>query len=370
MDFSYTAEQEMLRESIERLLSTKYDFHARQKVAGSDLGESSAILAEFRDLGLVQLPFATVAGGLGGSIVDMVAVAEIFGKYLVQEPLLVSTMLAGRLLAACLEHPEADAWTGRIAAGAARAAFAHEEGHGTADPALIALNAISEGSGYVVNGEKRLVIGAERADLLVVTGRLSNAPGDRTGIGLFIVDSRSPGIALTPVRMFDGRRAAHVRFDRCAATLIGTESFSIVDRLINEALVVLAAEVVGAIGALVEQTAQYASMRKQFGVPIATFQAVAHRLADMKISHVKARATMLHTAAIAEAGALTRRDASILKAQISALGRSVGEAAVQLHGGIGMTDELAIGHYLKRILAFDAMFGDADFHWRRIGAEV
>lgn len=370
MDFSYTAEQDMLRESVERLLSAQHDFHTRQTIVQSDAGESPAIWNELRDLGLVQLPFDAAQGGLDGSIVDMVAVAETFGKFLVAEPLLISTMLAGRMLAACADHPEAAAWTARIAAGTARAAFAHEEGHGTADPAQIALKAERDGADYVLTGEKRLVIGAEGADRLVVTGRLSGAPGDQAGIGLFLVDPHSPSVTLTPVRMFDGRRAAHVRFDRCAATSIGAESFATIDRLINEALVILAAEVVGAIGALVQQTADYASTRKQFGTPIASFQAVAHRLADMKIAHVKARATLLHTAAIAEAGALTRRDVSILKAQAATLGRSVGEAAVQLHGGIGMTDELAIGHYLKHILAFGAMFGDADFHWRRIGAEA
>jgi len=369
MDFSYTAEQDMLRESVERLLSAQYDFHKRQTIVQSDSGVSDAIWTELRDLGLVQLPFDAAQGGLDGSIVDMVAVAETFGKFLVAEPLLISTMLAGRMLAACADHPEAAAWTARIAAGTARAAFAHEEGHGTADPALVGMKAEREGSDYIMTGEKRLVIGAAGADRLVVTGRLSGVPGDQAGIGLFLVDPLSPAVTLTPVRMFDGRRAAHIRFDRCAATLIEAESFATIDRLVNEALVVLAAEVVGAIEALVQQTADYASTRKQFGAPIASFQAVAHRLADMKIAHVKARATLIHTAAIAEAGVLARRDVSILKAQTATLGRCVGEAAVQLHGGIGMTDELAIGHYLKHILAFGAMFGDADFHSRRIGAE-
>jgi alkylation response protein AidB-like acyl-CoA dehydrogenase len=370
MDFSYSAEQDMLRESVERLLSAQYDFHTRQMIVRSDGGKTSAIWAELRDLGLVQLPFDAAHGGLDGSIVDMVAVAEIFGKFLVVEPLLTSVMLAGRMLAACADHPEAAAWTSRIASGSARAAFAHDEGHGTPDPSHVGLKVKREGADYILTGEKRLVIGAEGADRLVVTGRLSGAPGDGAGIGMFLVDPLSPSVEITPVRMFDGRRAAHVRLDRCSAILIEAESFATVDRLINDTLVVLSAEVVGAIGALVEQTAEYASTRKQFGAPIASFQAVAHRLADMKIAHVKARATMLHTAARAEAGLITQRDVSIMKAQTATLGRSVGEAAVQLHGGIGMTDELAIGHYLKHILAFDAMFGDADFHWRRIGAEA
>jgi alkylation response protein AidB-like acyl-CoA dehydrogenase len=205
-----------------------------------------------------------------------------------------------------------------------------------------------------------------------VTARLDGEPGRPEGLALLVVEPGTAGVRITPFRTVDGRRAAHIGFagvEVPADACISADAHAAITTTIGDALVALAAEAVGAMGALLRRTAEYATTRRQFGVPIASFQVVAHRLADMKIAHTRARATLLHTAALVEAGRAAPRDLSVLKAQVGRLGRSVGEAAVQTHGGVGTTDELAVGHYLKRLLAIDAMFGDSDYHLRVIGAD-
>lgn len=215
-----------------------------------------------------------------------------------------------------------------------------------------------------------MIAGAE-ASILVVAVRTAGAAGDEAGLALVAVDPKAAGVSIRQFRTQDGRSAAHVRFDNvtvAAADVLARDAFTLVDQLIRDTLLVLAAETVGAMGALVKITGAYAVTRKQFGVAIGTFQAVAHRLADMKIAHAKAYATLIYTTALVEAGLAGSRDISVLKGQVSKLGRAIAEAAVQTHGGVGTTDELSVGHYMKRILAFEAMFGAPDYHFRKVGA--
>ncbi|GAB2827925.1 acyl-CoA dehydrogenase family protein [Actinocorallia aurea] len=371
MDFTFTDEQTMLRESVGRYLAKNYAFEARQALVASERPHSDEAWQAFADFGLLALPFPEAVDGLGGSIVDVVSVGELFGEYLVVEPYVSSVLLAGRALAEAGDHPQAKQWLGRIMAGEALAAFAHEEGAGTADPSLVALRATASDGGYRLDGEKRLVLGGANADVLVVTARVAGGPGGSEGLALLVVEPGAPGIRITPFKTIDGRSAAHLAFDGVevpADGCLSTDAHGVIDRTLADAVIALSAEAVGAMTVLLRQTADYAVTRRQFGVPIGTFQTVAHRLADMKIAHTKARATLLYTAALAESGRVTRREVSILKAQVARLGRTLGEAAIQTHGGIGMTDELAIGHYVKRILAVDALFGNADYHYRVVGA--
>ncbi len=374
MDFTFTDEQTMLRESVGRYLAKNYAFEARQAIVRSDRPFSAEVWRAFADFGLLALPFPEDLDGLdglGGSVVDLVSVGELFGEHLVVEPYLSSILLAGRALAEFGGHPKAGHWLGRLMAGEALAAFAHEEGTGTADPALVAARCTPTDGGYRLDGEKRLVLGGANADVLVVTARVGGEPGGRGGLALLVVEPGAPGVRITPFTTLDGRSAAHIVFDAVEITSDGcltTDAHQAITRTLDDAVIVLSAEAVGAMGALLRQTSEYAAARRQFGVPIATFQTVAHRLADMKIAFTKARATLLYTAALAEAGRAGRREVSVLKAQVGRLGRTLAEAAVQTHGGIGMTDELAIGHYMKRLLAIDAMFGDSGYHYRVGGA--
>ncbi|MEU9020127.1 acyl-CoA dehydrogenase family protein [Actinomadura sp. NPDC048394] len=371
MDFGFTDEQAMLRESVARYLAKNHGFEARQATVRSGRPFSADAWRAFAGLGLLTLPFPEALGGLGGSVVDLVAVGEPFGEHLVVEPYVPSVLLAGRALAEAGEHPTARRWLDRIMAGDALAAFAHEEDGGTAEPSRVAARCAESGGGYRLDGEKRLVLGGADADVLVVTARVAGEPGQRAGLALLAVEPGTPGVRLAPFTTVDGRSAAHIAFDSveiAAENVLTTDAHRAIATTVDGAVIALAAEAVGAMDALLRQTAGYAATREQFGVPIARFQAVGHRLADMKIACTKARATLLYTAALAEAGRAAPRDLAILKAQVGRLGRGVGEAAVQTHGGIGMTDELPIGHYLKRLLAIDAMFGQSDHHYRVVGA--
>lgn len=373
MDFTFTDDQATLRDSVERHLARNYSFDVRQAHVRSSDPLSVGVWKGFSDLGLLELPFPESVGGLGGSIVDLVAISEPFGENLLVEPYLPSILLAGRALAAAPEQPVAGQWLGRLMSGEALGALAHEEGRGTAELSQVGTRCRPAGEGYRLDGHKRLVLSGADADVLVVTARETGEPGDPAGLVLLAVEAGTEGVQVTPFRTVDGRRAAHIDFNSVKVPVdhvVSRDPHAALSVTLRDAVIVLAAEAVGAMSVLLRSTSEYATTRHQFGAPLASFQAVAHRLADMKIAHTKARATLMYTAALAEADIAAPRDISLLKAQVGRLGRAMGEAAVQLHGGVGTTDELAIGHYLKRLLTIDALFGDSDFHLRSVGAGV
>lgn len=357
MDYTFTSEQQMLTDSLGRLLGQHYSFDQRRKIVASPEGRSTPVWADLRDMGLLALPLPESLGGLGGSIVDVVAIEELMGRHIVVDPWLTSAALCAAVVAAtdpARAEPLLD--------GSALAAFAHEEGAGTADPANITARADAAGR---ITGNKALVIGGDAAAVFVVS-----AKGADGVAALYLVDGAAAGLSRQSFTTIDGRRAAHLQLDNVAATPVAGDASAALQGLLATALVGFSAEAVGAMGALLEITATYASTRKQFGTPIAGFQVIAHRLADMKLAYVKARSLLLHTAALAEAGVASARELSVLKAQVGRLGRQLGESAVQIHGGVGMTDELSVGHYLKRILFVDAVFGSADYHLQKIGARA
>lgn len=361
MDFNFTDEQQMLRDSVSKFLQNSYDFDARQKLVRSDAPWSPEIWQQFSELGLLALPFREDQGGLGGSITDCIAVAELFGQHLVIEPYTSVVMLAGAALAAS-DDAVAQEWLEKLMAGEVVIAFAYEEGHGTPSPDLVQMVAQPSSEGAILSGEKRLVVAGSDAQALVVVART----GEGGRPTLFLVESGARGLDVRAYPTIDGRSAANIKFDGVPAIELGGAEHAL-DRILAYAIIVQCAEAVGAMGALFAITAEYAMTRKQFGAPIGTFQTVAHRLADMKIAHSKARATLLYTAALAESGAVCARDIAILKAQTGKLGRAIGEAAIQTHGGVGTTDELNVSHYHKRLLACDAMLGDHGYHFRKVG---
>ncbi|WP_349827169.1 acyl-CoA dehydrogenase family protein [Brevibacterium litoralis] len=366
MDFTFSSEQDELRATVDKALGRHYDLDTRREISASEAGWSSAVWDRLVDLGLTAIPFPESAGGLDGSVVDLVAVAERLGAHLVVEPWTASVVLAGGLLTAAAQEPSRTspdvplaAWTEGVAAGSLRATLGHEEGRGTPDPELVTTVAERADGGHTLSGSKRLVLHGDQADLVLVTARLDES------LALFAVEGPIAGArGYTTV---DGRRAADLHLDATPALLVSAEADRFLAPTLDRALVVLAAEAVGAMGESLARTAEYVSTREQFGKPIGTFQAIAHRLADMKIAYTRARATLLYTTALAEAGRLTGRDVSVLKAQVGRLGKQVGESAIQAHGGVGMTDELSIGHLHKRILTIDAMFGGHDHHTRLLG---
>ena len=365
MDFSYSDEQQMLRDGLGKYLEKSYDFDARQAVVRSEQPWSREAWAQYAEFGLLALPFAEEAGGLGGSVSDCVAVAELLGKHLTVEPYSLAVILAGAALAHGSSE-RASSLLEQLMAGEALVAFAYEEGRGTASPDQIGMVAEPSGDGVTLSGEKRLVIAGGEADAIVVAAR----HGAGGPLGLYLVDREASGMDMRAYKTVDGKSAANIRFDGVsvgAGGVLAADASALVAELIARAIIVQCAEAVGAMGALVEMTGEYAMTRKQFGKPIGMFQAVAHRLADMKIAYTKARATLIYTTALSQSGAAGERDISILKGQIGKLGRAIGEAAIQTHGGVGMTDEFSVSHYHKRLLALDAQFGDHAYHLRRVG---
>ncbi|MEO0642187.1 MAG: acyl-CoA dehydrogenase family protein [Pseudomonadota bacterium] len=365
MDFAFTQEQEMLRESVARYLEKNYDFDARQDLVKSDEGWSEQVWNQFAELGLLALPFSEEKGGLGGSISDCVAFAQSFGKHLVVEPYAFAIALAGAAFEAS-DSPLADQWIEKLATGEAVAAFAYEEGKGSSTPDLIRMTATVDGDGYTLNGEKKLVIAGAQAEAIVVAARV----GEEGSIGFFLVDQEADGLSLSSYKTIDGRSAANIRFNAVAVSgdaILTLDATEALEAMLAKAIIIQAAEAVGAIEALVKISSEYALTRKQFGQPIMMFQSIAHRLADMKIAYTKALSTLIYTTALATSGAAKPRDIAVLKAQIGKLGKEVGESAIQIHGGLGLTDELNVGHYHKRLLAFDAQLGDHTYHMRMIG---
>lgn len=362
MDFSFTQEQDMLRESVAKLLERNYDFDTRQALVASTAPWSADVWAQFAELGLTMLLFSEEQGGLGGSVADCVAFAGTFGEHLVVEPYVASTVLAGGALAAS-GSPLALEWIEKVSSGEATLAFAYEEGSGTATPDQIAMTATGPTDKVTLTGEKTLVIAGDAADALVVVAR-SDLAGN---LGFHLVEAGATGLSIRPYKTIDGRAAATVSFDKVEAQLLLDHADEALEAILANAIIIQSAEALGAMKALLNITGEYAMTRKQFGQPIGMFQVVAHRLADMKIAYTKALSTLTYTTALANSGAASARDIATLKGQMGKLGREIGEAAIQTHGGVGMTDELNVSHFYKRILAFDASLGGYQYQLRKVG---
>jgi pimeloyl-CoA dehydrogenase small subunit len=369
MDFALTEEQELLRHSVQRLFADHYAFDARKRYAQEPGGYSRALWARYAELGLLGLPFAEEHGGSAGGPVETMIVMEEVGRALALEPYLSTVVLAGGLLrlgggkALCADLVP------KIAGGNLMLAFAHAERQARYDLADVAASARREGAGYVLDGAKSLVLQGDSAGKFIVSARLSGGQRDRDGLALFVVDAAAKGVSTRGYATVDGLRAAEVtltgvRVDAGAAIGEPGKAYPLIERVVDTAIAALAAEAVGAMTAMHEQTVDYMKTRKQFGVTIGSFQALQHRAAEMLVALEQARSmAMLATMMGAEENVRERRQAiSAAKVQIGRSARIVGHGAIQIHGGIGMTMEAKVGHYFKRVTTIDTIFGDADYH--------
>jgi pimeloyl-CoA dehydrogenase small subunit len=363
MDFDLSEEQQLLKSSVERLLAEHYGFEQRQKHAQEPEGFSRALWTRFAELGLLGLSFDEDHGGIGGGAVETMIVMEAFGRALVIEPYLATAVLSGSLLRLAGSAAQRDRLLPAIASGGTLVAFAHAEPQARYDLGDVQTTARKDGNGYVLDGDKPLVLHGDRADELIVSARVGG------GVTLFLVDATAEGVSRRGYPTIDGQRAAEIRLSRSrvpADAVIGEagEGLPLIERVADIAVAALCAEAVGAMSAMHELTVEYLKARKQFGVPIGKFQVLAHRAADMLIAVEQARSmAMLAAMTAEEADAAERRKAiSAAKVQIGSSGRTVGQQAVQLHGGIGMTMEYRLGHYFKRVTAIESLFGDAAHH--------
>jgi pimeloyl-CoA dehydrogenase small subunit len=369
MDFELSEEQRLLKDSVERLTTQRYDFEARKKYMKETDGWSRALWKQYVDLGLTALPFAEEHGGIGGGAVETMIVMEAFGRALALEPYFATVVLGGSFLRLGASEAARNDILPKVAAGEALLAFAHIERQARYDLADVAATAKKDGAAYVLNGEKSLAVHGDVADKIVVSARVSGDQRSKNGIGLFLVDAKADGVSRRGYPTMDGLRAAEITLSNVkvgADAVIGEpgNAYPLIEQVADIAIAALAAEAVGAMSAMHEITVDFLKQRKQFGVPIGNFQVLQHRAGDMLIALEQARSmAMLATMMSEEQNAEERRKSmSAAKVQIGRSAKLVGESAIQLHGGIGMTMEYKVGHYFKRVTMIDKMFGDADYH--------
>ena len=373
MDFELSEEQRLLKDSVDRLLADRYDFEARRRHMDSPDGWGRDIWRQYAELGLLGLPFDEKHGGFGGGPVETAIVMEAFGRALALEPYLATVVLGGGLVRLAGNDAQRGAILPKIADGSLLLAFAHAERQSRYDLGDVTTLAKKDGAGYVLSGAKSLVLHGDSADQFVVSARISGERRDRDGIGLFLVDGKANGLARRGYQTADGLRAAEitledVRVAADAALGVPGKAFPAIERIVHEAIAALAAEAVGAMTAMHEMTVEFLRTRKQFGVPIGSFQVLQHKAVDMLVAIEQARSIMFYgTMMSAEPDADARGKAmSAVKAQIGNSSRIVGQIGTQLHGGIGMTMEYKGGHYFKRLAIIDSMFGNADHHLKAL----
>ena len=364
MDFDLNDEQRLLKESVDRLILDQYQFQQRKQYMAEPAGFSAPMWDRFAEQGLLGLPFPEAAGGFGGGPIETMIVAEAFGRGLVVEPYFATVILAGGLLRRAADPAVLAALGPKIVAGKLKLAFAHIERHSRYDLANVATTAKKDGGDYVLNGAKSVVLHGDAADQLLVTARLSGGQMDRDGIGLFLIDANAAGVARRGYPTQDGLRAAEVVLTNARAQLLRDNALPSIEHAVDEAIAALCAEAVGAMQSMQDLTLEYLKTRKQFGRAIGSFQVLQHRSVDMLVALEGARGMAMFAAVMAaEENPLERRRAiSAAKSQIGRSGKHIGQEAIQLHGGIGMTMEYSVGHYFKRMTMIDALYGDADHH--------
>ena len=372
MHFTFSDEQQQLRDTLLRFIQKDYSFEKRREIVKSKEGFSRAVWKQFAEMGLLAIGLPEEHGGLGGNAVDTLRVMEVFGRGMVVEPYLSTVILGAGLIARAGSGEQKTGLLPAVAAGDTLLALAHYE-PGTryelSHVTTLASKDPKDKNAYVLNGSKTVVLHGGGANHLIVSARTSGKEHDAAGVSLFLVDAKAKGVSVQGYPTHDGHHAAEITLKNVhvgGGALIGKKGGGLaeIERTIETGIVALCAEAVGNMDALIETTLNYLKTRKQFGVPIGSFQVLQHRMADMLMQAEQAR-SMAYLAAVkvqSDDDAERRRTIAAAKALVGQAARFVGQQAVQLHGGIGVTDELAVGHYFKRLTLINATFGDADHH--------
>ncbi|MFM1987516.1 MAG: hypothetical protein RJA99_473 [Pseudomonadota bacterium] len=375
MDFELSEEQRQLADSVGRYLADHYDFESRKKIVRSDAGSSDAVWKQLADFGVLAIPFSEEAGGFGGGAVDLMSAMQAIGQALVVEPVL-ATLLAGRLIDRTGSAAQKAEILGGVVDGSRRLAFAHVEDGARFNLAHVSATASRAGDGWVLDGVKRVVVGAPLADALVVSARTSGSPGDAHGVSLFVVPADAKGVSTTPYRNIDNQRAADVKLDGVqvsASALLGAEGGAMpaIEEATDFAIALQCAEAVGAMQYANETTLEYLKTRKQFGQPIGAFQALQHRMVEMYVTTEQARSMSYLACSKVDTtpdAAERARIVSAAKIKIADACRQISQEAIQLHGGMGMTEEMKVSHTFRRLTMIAQQLGDADHHLDRFAA--
>jgi len=375
MNFELSDEQQLLADSLRKYLANDYSFDARAQIVASSTGYSEKTWAAFAEMGLLGIPFAEEHGGFGGNAVDLMSVMEVMGESLVVEPYWTNVGVAGRLIATGGSEAQRKRILPALIQGKQRLAFAHTEAASRYDLRSVGARAKRSGGGFILEAEKRAVLHAAAADTLIVSARTSGADGDPSGISLFLIDRGARGVTLKEYRTIDELRAADLWLNDVsvpADALLGGEgqALGLIEDVADYATALLCAEAVGGIRYANDTTLEYLKTRRQFGVPIGTFQALQHRMVEMVISYEQARSMACLACVKVEAagGAERRRVISAAKIKVADACRHVSQESVQMHGGMGMTEELKVSHTFRRLTMIAQTFGDAEHHLERFAA--
>ena len=374
MNFNLSEEQTMIQDSIARFVQDTYAFDQRNTAVALQHGFSASNWRQFAELGWLSIPFAEEYGGFGGGPVDTMVIMQEFGRGLVAEPFLPTVVLFGGLLQAGASEELKSELIPQIVAGELQGAFAFAERQSRYAITDVKTRARQDGVNWVLSGEKTVVLNGGAAEKLVVLARSSGEQADANGLSLFLVDSYAAGVETTSYRMTDGREAANIVLDNVIAeALIGGpgEGYALMDPVIDRAMLAVAADALGAMESLNAQTLEYLKTRKQFGTHIGSFQALQHRMVDMFAACENTKSLLYRAVCALDAGDEdARRSLLALKVMVGRAGRKIGGEGIQMHGGMGMTEELSVGAYVKRLMIANTLFGDADYQQQCFSALV
>ena len=373
MNFELSEEQQLVADSIERFVQDNYALEARTANVLTDKGFSEDHWKTMSELGWLGLPFGEEDGGFGGNQIDTMVLMEQFGKGLVLEPFLASVVLGGGVVkrAGSAEQKEI---LGSVIDGSKQLALAYIEPESGDEPHNVAVSGVADGDGYTITGTKCMVLHGGTADAFVVSFRTSGGTVDESGITLALIPADREGLSVQAYPTVDGLRSSELTFDKVAvgaADILGEvgQGFAALNEAINDGFLAIAAEAVGAMEVLYKDTVAYTQEREQFGHPLADFQVLQHRMVDMFVEYEQCKSLLFRATMETAAGSDdAQRNVHALKHMIGKAGVFVGENAVQTHGGMGVTEELRIGHYFKRLLVIEAQFGNTDYHLDRFAA--
>lgn len=365
MDFSLTEEQMLLQDSVQKYVRDNCGVERHRRLVKTQLGYDADAWRQFAELGWLCLPFAESLGGFGGGAVDTMILCEALGKGVIREPYLTTVVTCGGFLQLGGSSAQQDAYVEGIIDGRTQWAFAFAEIQGGYDMTRVLTTATGDPDGFRLNGKKSAVLNGHCADFFIVTANTGE------GLGLFVVSAEDAGVSRTPFTAVDGSRGAHVEFDN---VLLGRgralgepgQAVALIDRVLALSIVAMGAEALGAMQVLLDQTVEYTKTREQFGQPIGKFQALQHRMADMYLKVEELRSLLLNAAILVdEQSGEALQACAALKVKLAEAGRQVSQEAVQLHGGIGMTDELVVSHHFKRLLLLGMLYGDEEYYLQR-----
>ena len=374
MDFTFNEEQSLIQDQVDQFVQKEYDWETRQSLSNSELGFGEDNWKKFAELGWLGISVSEDSGGFGGSAIESMLIMEAFGKGLVVEPFLETVIMAGGLIDDHGSDQQKSSFLEPAIAGEMHLALAYAEPQSRFNLSDVVTEAKADGDNFIINGYKSVVMNGPSADQIIVSARTSGTQLDENGVSLFIIDANASGLDKTNYKTVDGRRASDLTFENVSVSkenLIGDQDkgFDILDSAIDKAILAISAEAVGAMEVLYKTTVEYTKTREQFGTAIGKFQVLQHRMVDMFMEYEQCKsllymATMKHEEKAEDA----KKAISGLKYQVGKAGKFIGQQAVQLHGGMGVTDELNVGHYFKRLTTVGTIFGNADYHLKKYTA--